>query len=79
MSENILKLAERQAPEVDQGLVQRIEDILAMAKSGELQSFWGVGSTVTGDMLTTMGPTPNIWADIGCLEIIKTRMIEDYC
>lgn len=79
MSDNVLKLADRGAPKVDQELVDRLEDLLEMARTGDLQSFWGAGSTANGDMVTTCGPTPNIWTDLGGVELLKKRMLEEYC
>lgn len=39
------KPVEREAPEVSEELVQLLKDTLAMAESGELQSFIGIGLT----------------------------------
>lgn len=83
MSEKILQLVPKSdsAPEmeVDKGLVERIEGILEMAKSGELQSFSAVGCLSDGSMMTSYGPTPDPWSDIGGLEILKSRLIERDC
>ena len=83
MSEKILQLVPKSdsAPEleVDQGLVERIESVLELAKSGDLQSFSAVGCLSNGDMLTSHGPTPDPWSDIGGLEILKQRLIERDC
>tara|TARA_R110000796_G_scaffold9452_4_gene32189 strand:- start:910 stop:1152 length:243 start_codon:yes stop_codon:yes gene_type:complete len=76
MSEKILKLVQPRSTDIDTGLVQRIEGILEMARSGELQSFSAVGVLNNGDMMTSAGPTPDPWSDIGGLEILKQRLIE---
>jgi len=79
MSEKILKLVPPVTSEIDQGLVQRIEGILEMARTGELKSFSAVGMMDNGDMMTSSGPTPDPWSDIGGLEILKHRLIERDC
>lgn len=79
MSEKILKLVQPATPEIDHGLVQRIEGILEMARSAELQSFSAVGMLENGDMMTSYGPTPDPWGDIAGLEILKQRLIERDC
>ena len=62
-------------PEPDAELVDRLEDILALARSGDLRSFWCVGGLVGGDTMTSTGPSDDIWRDIGAIEALKFRMI----
>lgn len=77
MSElNLTVLPNRQEPDPD--FVKRMERLLELAKSGELQSFHGAGTYRNGDILTASGPSENIWSDIGALEILKARILEDH-
>lgn len=59
----------------DPELVGRLESILEQAKSGELQSFFGAGTMINGDVLTTRGPSNNLFSDLGAIELLKSRMI----
>ena len=77
MSEKILQLVSAAPPEVDEGLVDRLEKMLDLAQTGQLQSLVAVGALINGEMLTSTGPSPDLWADIGALEIVKSRLIAD--
>lgn len=77
MSElNLTVLPDPRAP--DPSFVKRMERLLELAKSGELQSFHGAGTFRNGDVLTSSGPSENIWCDVGALELLKARILEDH-
>lgn len=44
-----------QAAEPNADLIRGLEQLLAMAKEGDLQSFWGSGFTATGARVTAKG------------------------
>lgn len=73
-----LKVVEARFPEVDRGLVERLEGLVKLARSGDLQSFFGAGTFSNGDTLTSVGPTDTLYSDIGALEILKARLLEGH-
>ena len=77
MSDNIFTLASREERLVDENLVARIEELLAEAKSGELQSLSGVAVTDNGFQAISFG-TINPMAEIGMLEALKSRILAEF-
>lgn len=62
------------APDPDPGLVERLESLVDLARSGELKSFYGFGHMSDGGLLTTRGPSDDHWRDMAALEQLKYRM-----
>mgnify|MGYP003627824387 CR=1 FL=1 len=76
MSEKIV-LVPKAWNEPDDELIDRLERVLEMARSGEMHTFHGAGLLAGGDVLTTTGPFKDIAAEIGAIEMIKMRMLSE--
>ena len=57
-------------------LVEALEDLLAQAKSGELQSFAFVGECADTGMMSGMCGGGDIFALIGALRVVEQRLID---
>ncbi|WP_156041731.1 hypothetical protein [Bradyrhizobium sp. URHD0069] len=65
-----------QLGEPRQGLIEAIEDILAMAKSGRLQSFIGTGFTADGNRLACWGGHhENVYEMLGAINWLEHEYV----
>ena len=60
--------------EVSEGLVLMLEDLLERARAGELLSFHGAGSLSSREILTVTSETPDIFADLGGIQVVSARL-----
>ena len=63
--------------EPNSALIEALEDILEMAKSGELQSFFATGFKADGLRLSCMFPHHNVYEVVGSIEFLKMQYIHN--
>lgn len=67
-------VAPQTAPKAD--LIAALEDILADAKSGELQSFFATGFTRDGLRMSYICQHTNVYEVVGSIEFLKSEYID---
>lgn len=63
--------------EPNAGLIRAIEDILEMAKSGELQSLFATGFKTDGLRMSCLFPHHNVYEVVGSIEMLKMQYIHN--
>lgn len=59
-------------------LIQILETLSTLAKDGRLQSFIGMGFTVSGDRVTVNTPHHNVYEMVGSIEWLKKDYMDMY-
>lgn len=76
MSDKVVKIVTEADRFVDTDLVARVETLLEQVKAGELLSLSFVGIMTDKSIMTSSGPTPDMFSTIGALELLKFRLLE---
>lgn len=63
----------------NQTVIEMLQDMLAQAESGMLQSFYAVGFLADGTRMTGIANThPSVYEVVGGIEMLKTEYIHNY-